>query len=101
MLVLPILLNIFCPIHHRAHGSVWLEAAAGAVGAGISSGAIVSEAVEPGGLPCQVLRVDAELIVTQVRDHPCCRLVDLLIRISFLRDVWRRAWVFGGVVFGH
>lgn len=101
MLAPPILLKIFCPIHHRAHGSVWLEAAAGAVGAGISCRAIVSEAVEPGGLPCQVLRVDTELIVTQVRYYPCCGLVDFLIRISFLRDVAEGLRVFRGVVVGH
>ena len=63
----PILLNIFCPVHYRAYGLAWLEAGSEAVGTGISSGPIVSEAVEPGGLPRQGYRVDAELIVTQVR----------------------------------
>lgn len=54
----------------------------------ISTRAVVAEAVEPRRLPLKVVRIDAVVVVTQMRSHPCSILliVRSSIPTSFLLD---------------
>ena len=70
------ILNKRCPINEflRAR-SMRIQTPMRAVHTLLSTRAIVSQPIEPRGLPLQMGIVDTPLVVAQMRRHPCCTLL--------------------------